>query len=61
MNGRVKWFNGEKGYGYIEYKKNGDICIHCISLNNSKNEVIKLNLIESANGYILKNNDYKEN
>ena len=28
MVGRVKWFNNEKGYGFIEYKENEDVFIH---------------------------------
>ena len=28
MIGRVKWFNNEKGYGFIEYKDNEDVFIH---------------------------------
>ena len=28
MESKVKWFNDEKGYGYIEYKENGDITFY---------------------------------
>ena len=33
MRGRVKWFNNEKGYGFIEYKENEDIFVHYSGLN----------------------------
>ena len=26
-NGTVKWFNAEKGYGFIEYKDSEDIAV----------------------------------
>ena len=28
MIGRVKWFNNEKGYGFIDFRENEDIFVH---------------------------------
>ena len=28
MTGRVKWFNNDKGFGFIEYKDGEDIFVH---------------------------------
>jgi len=36
MNGKVKWFNGAKGYGFIEREdKEKDVFIHVSALRDA--------------------------
>ena len=57
MIGRVKWFNNEKGYGFIEYKENEDIFVHysAIKLDGyktlSEGQVVEFKLINTDKGY----------
>jgi len=44
VNGTVKWFNGEKGYGFIEQKDGGkDIFVHFRQINKSGYDRASLN------------------
>lgn len=56
MESRVKWFNNEKGYGFIEYKDNEDIFVHysAIEVDGYKTlaegQQVNFKLIETAKG-----------
>ena len=57
MIGRVKWFNNEKGYGFIEYKENEDIFVHysAIEIDGyktlSESQLVEFKLVETSKGY----------
>ena len=57
MVGRVKWFNNEKGYGFIEYKENEDVFVHysAIELEGyktlSEGQLVEFKLVETSKGY----------
>ena len=33
MKGTVKWFNNQKGYGFISYEQGNDVFVHYSGLN----------------------------
>ena len=57
MRGRVKWFNNEKGYGFIDYKENEDILVHYSAINQdgykslSEGQFVDFKLLETTKGY----------
>ena len=57
MVGRVKWFNNEKGYGFIEYQENEDVFVHysAIEIDGyktlSEGQLVEFKLVETSKGY----------
>ena len=56
VNGRVKWFNNEKGYGFIDYPNGEDIFVHYSAIKQegykslSEGQVVDFDLIETPKG-----------
>ena len=57
ITGKVKWFNNEKGFGFIEYDDKEDIFVHysAIELDGYKTlnegQLVEFKLIETSKGY----------
>lgn len=60
MIAKVKWFNNEKGYGFIEYKDNEDVFVHYSSIVQegfktlNTGDVVEFFLIKTNEGYKAK-------
>ena len=56
MQGKVKWFNNEKGYGFIDYPEGEDIFVHYSAIKQdgykslSEGQIVEFDLIETAKG-----------
>lgn len=60
MEAIVKWFNNEKGYGFVKYKKGEDIFIHYSAINIDgyktlkEGDIVEFELINTKKGYQAK-------
>jgi len=56
LRGKVKWFNNEKGYGFIEYDQLSDIFVHYSAIVKDGYKTLKegamvnFKLIETSKG-----------
>ena len=61
MTGTVKWFNAEKGYGFIKDEEGKDIFVHFSSINSDgyktleEGQKVTYDLVESDSGQQAKN------
>ena len=56
MQGRVKWFNPEKGYGFIEREDGGDVFVHYTAINAEgfktleEGQLVEFDIVDGARG-----------
>ncbi len=57
MTGFVKWFNNEKGFGFIEYKPNEDVFVHYSAIKMegyktlNEGDYVNFQLVETGKGF----------
>ena len=62
MTGKVKWFNAEKGYGFIEREEGGDVFVHFSAIQADgfktleEGQAVEFDVVEGPRGEQAANN-----
>lgn len=61
MKSKVKWFNDNKGYGFIDYNEGEDIFVHYSAIRGEghktlfEGQTVNFNLVSTNKGYQAQN------
>ncbi|MEC2864253.1 cold-shock protein [Bacillus thuringiensis serovar kyushuensis] len=56
MQGRVKWFNAEKGFGFIEHEDGDDVFVHFSAIQQDgyksleEGQQVEFDIVDGARG-----------
>ena len=56
MQGKVKWFNAEKGYGFIEREDGPDVFVHYTAIQSegirtlNQGDLVEFDIVEGPKG-----------
>ena len=56
LQGKVKWFNAEKGYGFIETEEGNDVFVHFSAIQTDgfksldEGQAVSFDIVEGARG-----------
>ncbi|RKD26760.1 cold-shock protein [Ammoniphilus oxalaticus] len=56
MQGKVKWFNAEKGYGFIERQNGADVFVHFTAIEGTgfktleEGQMVSFDIVEGSRG-----------
>ena len=57
MQGKVKWFNAQKGYGFLSTEEGKDVCVHYTAIQNvegyktlDEGQAVEFDIVDGAKG-----------